>query len=119
MLLWSNPRLSRTKRTLVVHSEDGLDEISLGSPTQVHDITGHDIKQYRVTPEEAGLPRIPLSEVKSGTAAENADRLRAVFGGAKGADRDYVLINAGAALMVAGKADTIARGVQLAAEAID
>jgi anthranilate phosphoribosyltransferase len=108
-----------TKRTLVVHSEDGLDEISLGAPTLVHDITGHDIKQYKLTPEEAGLPRIPLSEVKSGTAAENADRLRAVFGGAKGADRDYILVNAGAALMVAGKANSIRQGVQLASEAID
>jgi anthranilate phosphoribosyltransferase len=108
-----------TGRTLVVHSEDGLDEVSLGAPTLVWDISGHDVKQYRLTPEEAGFARIPLSEVKSGTAAENAERLRAVFGGAKGADRDYILINAGAALMVAGKADSVAQGVQLAARAID
>jgi anthranilate phosphoribosyltransferase len=108
-----------TKRTLVVHSEDGLDEVSLGAPTQVYDVTGHDVKQYTLTPEDAGLARIPLSEVKSGTAPENADRLRAVFNGTKGADRDYVLINAGAALMVAGKAQTVRDGVQLAAQTID
>src|SRR4051812_45408840 len=93
-----------TKRTLVVHSDDGLDEVSLGAPTQVYDITGHEITQYKLTPEDAGLPRIPLAEVQSGTAPENAARLRAVFNGAKGADRDYILINAGTALMVAGQA---------------
>ena len=104
-----------TKRTLVVHSEGGLDEVSLASPTQVFDITGHEVKQYTLTPEEAGLARIPLSEVQSGTAAENADRLRAVFAGTKGADRDYVLINAGTASMVAGKATTV-RQARLAAQ---
>jgi anthranilate phosphoribosyltransferase len=108
-----------TKRTLVVHSEGGLDEVSLASPTQVFDITGNEVKQYTLTPEEAGLARIPLSEVKSGTAAENAERLRAVFDGTKGADRDYILINAGTALMVAGKASTVREGVQLAAQSID
>jgi anthranilate phosphoribosyltransferase len=108
-----------TKRTLVVHSEGGLDEVSLASPTQVFDITGNDVKQYILTPEDAGLGRIPLSEVKSGTAAENAERLRAVFAGTKGADRDYVLINAGTALMVADKATTVRDGVQLAAQSID
>ena len=108
-----------TKRTLVVHSEGGLDEVSLASPTQVFDITGHEVKQYTLTPEEAGLARIPLSQVQSGSAAENADRLHAVFAGTKGADRDYVLINAGTALMVAGKATTVREGVQLAAQTID
>jgi anthranilate phosphoribosyltransferase len=108
-----------TRRSLVVHSDDGLDELSLGAPTQVYDITGHDVKHYTLTPEDAGLPRIPLAEVKSGSAAENAQRLRAVFNGTKGADRDYVLINAGAALMVAGKAATVRDGVRLASQAID
>jgi anthranilate phosphoribosyltransferase len=108
-----------TKRTLVVHSDDGLDEVSLGAPTQVYDVTGHDVKQYTLTPEDAGLERIPLSAVQSGTASENADRLRAVFNGTKGADRDYVLMNAGTALMVAGKATSVREGVQLAAQAID
>jgi anthranilate phosphoribosyltransferase len=108
-----------TGRTVVVHSEDGLDEVSLGAPTQVYDITGHDVRSYKLTPEDAGLARIPLAEVKSGTATENAARLRAVFAGTKGADRDYVLVNAGAALMVAGKAATVREGVQLAAQAVD
>ena len=108
-----------TKRTLVVHSEDGLDEVSLGAATQVFDITGHEVKSYTLTPEDAGMARVPLSQVKSGTPQENAARLRAVFGGAKGADRDYVLVNAGAALMVAGKAATVRDGVQLAAQTVD
>jgi len=108
-----------TKRTLVVHSEDGLDEVSLGAPTSVWDVSGHEVKQYKLTPEEAGLGRIPLSAVQSGSAAQNADRLRAVFNGTRGADRDYVLINAGTALMVAGKASSAREGVQLAAQTID
>jgi anthranilate phosphoribosyltransferase len=108
-----------TGRTLVVHSDDGLDEVSLGAPTQVYDITGHDVKHYTLTPEDAGLARTPLAEVKSGSAAENAGRLRAVFKGMKGPDRDYILVNAGVALMLTGKAGTVRDGVQLAAQGVD
>jgi anthranilate phosphoribosyltransferase len=108
-----------TGRTLVVHSDDGLDEVSLGAPTQVYDITGHDVKHYTLTPEDAGLARTPLAEVKSGSAAENAERLRAVFKGMKGPDRDYILVNAGVALMLTGKAGTVRDGVQLAAQGVD
>ena len=108
-----------TKRTLVVHSEDGLDEVSLGAPTQVYDITGQDVRSYTLRPEDAGFERIPLSAVKTGSASDNAQRLHAVFNGSKGADRDYVLVNAGAALVAAGKAASVSEGVLLAAQAID
>jgi len=108
-----------TGRALIVHSDDGLDEISLGAPTTVHEVTGTDVRTYRLTPEGAGLPHIPLEEVKTGTKDENAARLRAVLDGAETPDREYVLINAAAALFACEKAGSIPEGVELARAAID
>ena len=108
-----------TGRALVVHSEDGLDEVSLGAETFVHEITGHDVRFYVITPEEAGLERVPLAAVKSGTPQENAARIRSLFAGAKGPDRDYVLINAAAALLAAGRAKDLREGVEIARLSID
>jgi len=108
-----------TKKTQVVHSEDGLDEVSLGAPTLVYEITGHDLRSYTLRPEDAGLSRIPLSEVKTGTAVENAATMRSVFAGEKCPQRDYVLINAGLALTAVGKANNVREGVSLASQAID
>jgi anthranilate phosphoribosyltransferase len=102
-----------------VHSDDGLDEISLGARTQVFDIQIHDIQTYSFEPEDAGLPRIPLAHVKTGTPAENASRIRAVLSGAPGPDRDYIVINAAAAFMVVGRASTLEEGARLAAQTID
>jgi anthranilate phosphoribosyltransferase len=106
-------------RALVVHSEDGLDEVSLGAPTIVHELNGTALKTYTLTPEDAGFDRIPLSAVRSGNKDENAARLRDVLAGNKGPDREYTLINAGAALVAANKASDIKAGVALAREAID
>jgi anthranilate phosphoribosyltransferase len=72
-----------------------------------------------LTPEDAGFTRIPLSEVKTGTAAENAAMMRRVFAGEKLPQRDYALINAGLALTTVGKAKDVRQGVALAAHAID
>ncbi len=104
---------------LVVHSEDGLDEVSLGAPTTVHELTGNASKTYTLTPEEAGLARIPLSQVKTGTKEENAERMRAVLAGKPGADRDYTLVNAGAGLVAANKASSVKEGVEMARQAVD
>jgi anthranilate phosphoribosyltransferase len=104
---------------LVVHSEDGLDEVSLGAPTTIHELTGNTSKTYTLTPEEAGFARIPLAAVKSGTKEENASRLRAVFDGKPGPDRDYTLVNAGAALVAANRASSVKEGVELAKQAVD
>jgi anthranilate phosphoribosyltransferase len=106
-------------RALVVHSEDGLDEVSLGAPTTIHDLSGNTSKTYTLTPEEAGFARIPLSEVKTGTKEENAERMRAVLAGKAGPDRDYTLINAGAALVAANKAPSVKEGVAMATQAVD
>jgi anthranilate phosphoribosyltransferase len=108
-----------TRRALVVHSEDGLDEVSLSSPTFVQELREGMLHAYTFTPEDAGLKRASLAELKGGTPEENAARIRRIFAGELGADRDFVLINAGAALMAAGKADDLKSAVELAAQSIE
>ncbi|MPZ49648.1 MAG: anthranilate phosphoribosyltransferase [Dehalococcoidia bacterium] len=108
-----------TGKTLVVHGDDGLDEVTLSGPTRVFEVIGHDLRSYQLTPEDAGLARIPLDAVKTGTAAENAGRIHSVFAGASGPDRDYILINAAAALVAANRAAGVREGVAQAAAAID
>ena len=108
-----------TERALIVHSEDGLDEVSLSAPTQVHEVAGTSVRAYTITPEDAGLARVPLEAVKSGTAPENATRIRSLFAGANGPDRDFVVLNAAAALMAAGLAEDLRGGAQMAMQSID
>jgi anthranilate phosphoribosyltransferase len=108
-----------TGRAFVVHSEDGLDEISLGAPTTAIQVKGREVTSFLITPEDAGLERASLQAVKTGTAAENAARIRAVFAGNPGADRDFILVNAGAALLVVGKVSSLRSGVEAASECVD
>jgi anthranilate phosphoribosyltransferase len=108
-----------TGRALVVHSDDGLDEVSLGAPTTVHEVTGADVRTYTLTPVDLGLPSIPVDEVKTGTKEENAARMRGLLGGAESADREYVLANAGVALYTVGKAPDVKTGVKQARQSID
>ncbi len=108
-----------TKRALVVHSEDGLDEVSLSAPTEVQELRDGKVNSYTLTPEDAGLERASLDELKGGTPEENASRIRLILSGVKGPDRDFVLINAGAALIAAEKAEDLRGGAVLAAESID
>ena len=108
-----------TKRALVVHSEDGLDEVSLSAPTEVQELRDGKVNYYTLTPEDAGLERASLDELKGGTPEENASRIRLILSGVKGPDRDFVLINAGAALIAAEKAEDLRGGAVLAAESID
>jgi anthranilate phosphoribosyltransferase len=107
------------RHALVVHGEDGLDEMSLGGPSLVYELKGGDIRSYRVTPEEVGLRQASGQAVKGGSPEENAAAMRAVFGGEQGPLRDIVLLNSAAALVAADKAATLAEGVPLAAQAID
>jgi anthranilate phosphoribosyltransferase len=106
-------------RALVVHGDDGLDEVSLGAPTTVHELVGKTLKTYTLTPEDAGMQRVPLSAVKTGTKEENAQRMRAVLAGKAGPDLDYTLVNAGAALVAANRASSVKEGVALARQAVD
>jgi anthranilate phosphoribosyltransferase len=103
----------------VVHSEDGLDEISIAAPTRVVELRNGEIREFTIVPEDAGLPRHPLETIQGGDAAFNASALEDLLAGFPGAYRDTVLLNTAAALMIAGKTLTLAEGVLMAAEAID
>jgi anthranilate phosphoribosyltransferase len=107
------------KRGMVVYGTDKLDEISLSSDTKVCEFNGDNYKSYTIKPEDFGLTRCEKSDLVGGTPAENAAITTAILSGEKGAKRDAVLLNAGAALYIAGKADTVAEGVKLAGEIID
>jgi anthranilate phosphoribosyltransferase len=113
-------RLMGSERNLVVHSDDGLDEISTTCPTAVVEVfagQGFDVR-YEVAPEEFGMRRAGLAELRGGDAAENAGILRGVLDGAEGPCLDIVLLNAGAALFIAEAAASIAEGVDAARAAV-
>jgi anthranilate phosphoribosyltransferase len=112
-------RLLGSRRALVVHGEDGMDELSISGPTLACEVRDGSIRSYRVEPGECGLPRAPLSALAGGTAAENAAIATAVLGGERGPRRDVVLLNSAAALYVAGRASDLADGAHMAAESID
>lgn len=106
------------EKAWVVHG-DGLDEMTTAGTTEVAALDGGEITTFQVTPEDAGLPRARFADLKGGTAQENADALRAVLSGEKNAYRDIALLNAGAALVIAGRAKDLKAGIALAAESID
>jgi len=112
-------RLLGSRHVMVVHAEDGMDEISLNAPTEVAELQGGEIRSYRIAPEDFGLSRAPLAEVQVADAAESLATIRAVLDGEPGAPRDMVLLNSGAALYVAGVAASIAEGIDRARTAID
>ena len=108
------------KRALVVSGRDHMDEITLSTKTVVSELKDGAVKTYEITPEDFGFKTVDLAELHGGTAAENAEITKAVLSGQEqGAKREIVLLNAGAALYISGKADSIANGIILAKEAID
>ena len=107
-----------TEHAWVVHG-DGYDEITTTGETQVAELVGGEIRSFTLTPEAVGLKRHTKDELRGGDAAYNAKALRDMLGGAAGAYRDTVLMNAGAGLVVAGKATTLGDGIAIAAQAID
>ena len=106
-------------RGMVVYGQDGLDEISVSAPTTVCEIRDGDFRSYVITPEQFGLKRYIKEELEGGSPEENARITREILDGAAGAKRDAVLMNAGAALYVAGAVPGIEEGIRLAAEMID
>ncbi|MEX0808099.1 MAG: anthranilate phosphoribosyltransferase [Dongiaceae bacterium] len=108
-----------TERAWLVHGSDGIDEITTTGPTHVAELSGGQVRRFEVTPEEAGLPRATAADLKGGDAEANAAAIRALLGGQHGPYRDIVLLNAAAALLVAGKAPNLKAGVADAAKAID
>ena len=107
------------KRGMVVYGQDKLDEISMSAPTTICEFKDGWYKTYTITPEQFGFERCDRNELKGGTPEENARITREILGGAKGAKRNAVLMNAGAALYIGGKAGSMQEGVTLAAELID
>ena len=107
------------EHAMVVHG-DGLDEIAIHGPTTVAEVTGDTITEYALSPEDIGLETHAITDIAGGSPEENAADLRGIVGGeVRGAKRDIILANAGAAIYVAGVAETHAEGVELAREAID
>jgi anthranilate phosphoribosyltransferase len=107
------------ERAWVVHGSDGLDELTTTGSSVVAEIRDGVVSTFEVSPEEAGLARAKPEDLKGGDAHANAGALRAVLGGAEGPYRDIVVLNAAAALVVAGKAPDLRAGAAMAAAAID
>jgi anthranilate phosphoribosyltransferase len=103
----------------LVHGGDGTDELSIAAPSKVAALKDGSITEFDIHPEDAGLPVHPFEAIMGGSPAENAVALRALLNGEKGAYRDAVLLNAAAALLVAGKATDLKTGVDLANASID
>ncbi len=108
------------KDALVVYGQDRLDEISMAAPTTVCEVRGGSYRTYTIVPEQFGLASCDREDLVGGTPEENAAITRAVLSGEeRGAKRNAVLLNAGAGLFVAGKAETLQDGVSMAAKLID
>ncbi|HIZ89346.1 MAG TPA: anthranilate phosphoribosyltransferase [Candidatus Mucispirillum faecigallinarum] len=107
------------KKGMVVYGEDKLDEISISAETKVYEIEGDDLKTYTIKPEDFGYKMADKKELAGGYPSENAEITRNILNGAdKGAKKDAVCLNAGAALYIAGKAESVYDGVQMAEECI-
>jgi anthranilate phosphoribosyltransferase len=108
-----------SRHVLVVHAEDGLDEISISAPTRVAELRDGEIREYLLAPEDFGLQRAPLERIRVDGIEASAAMIRTVLAGEPGPARDIVLLNAGAALFVSGRASSHPEGVAQAAGAID
>ncbi|MGO8984365.1 MAG: anthranilate phosphoribosyltransferase [Terriglobales bacterium] len=107
------------RRALVVHGNDGLDEITITTSTRIAEVRDGRVHSYEITPEEFGLQRATFDDISGGDAVLNASLIQDVLSGKKSAHRDVVLLNAAAALVAAGRADHLRDAVPLAAQAID
>ena len=108
------------ERAMVVYGQDKLDEISISAPTTVAELKDGKITKYEISPEQFGLARGTKDEVVGGTPGENAEITRKILSGEiTGTRRNVILLNAGCAIYVAGKADSIEAGIKTAAEMID
>lgn len=121
---WLHP-FAETLKTLgsemvwVIHGAGGLDEISITGESQVVELKDGTIRDLTITPEQVGLTRASMDDIRGGTGDDNAKALKALLEGEKGAYRDIVLMNAAAGLYVAGKVASYEDGIGLAAETID
>jgi anthranilate phosphoribosyltransferase len=107
------------ERAWVMHGSDGLDELTTTGPSSVAEWADGRVRSFEVSPEQVGLKRARAEDLRGGDAATNARALQALLEGGAGPYRDIVLLNAGAALLVAGKAERLQDGMRLAGESID
>ena len=108
-----------SERAMIVHGSDGMDELTVFGKSHVAELRDGKVKEYAIDPEEHGLAHTDRAAVSGGNPQENAQKIRAVLGGAKGPARDIVLLNAGAALYVAGVTGDLPSGIERARSAID
>jgi anthranilate phosphoribosyltransferase len=106
------------ERAWVVHGSDGMDELTTTGETHVAELKDGKVSSFTVAPGDIGVRQAALSDLRGGTPEENAAAIRALFDGAENAFRDIVVLNAAAALVIAGKADDLAAGAELAREAM-
>ena len=99
---------------MVVHGDDGLDEISITGPTQISELKNNKIDEYSISPSDFGLSNCNFDEITAQTPEESLQLVRAAFSGEKSAVQDMIALNAGAGLYIARKVDSIADGVELA-----
>src|SRR5918996_2942666 len=107
------------ERAWVVHGADGLDELSTTGPSHVAELRDGRVRSFEESPEQAGLPRARRDDLRGGDATTNADALRALLDGVRGPYRDIVVLNAAAALIVAGRVEDLKAGVARSVDAID
>ncbi len=107
------------RRAMVVHGNDGLDEITITDSTRIAEVRDGRVRTYEITPEEFGLGRAPMAEIMGGTASDNAAIIRKILAGEQSPRREIVLLNAAAALVTAGKGDHLEGALPLAADSID
>jgi anthranilate phosphoribosyltransferase len=107
------------KRGMVVYGTDRLDEISISAPTVVCEIKDGTLTDYQITPEQFGLTLAKKADMEGGDPTENAAITRAILSGEKGPKRDAVVLNAGACIYIAGKAESLEAGIKQAQEVID
>ena len=112
-------KLLDTHHSMIVHGDGGLDEITLSGDTAVWEVIDGDLREWKISVEDTGLPRRAIEEIRGGNKDQNADTMRRLFQGQPGPVRDYVLVNSAAVLLVGGRVPDLRRGITLAAEIID
>jgi anthranilate phosphoribosyltransferase len=107
------------KRALVVHGSDGLDEITISGPTRIAEVRDGAVRSYTVKPEDFGISSAPIASLNGGDASTNAEIIKSILHGNRSPKRDVILLNSAAALVAAGRANSISEALPIATESLD
>jgi anthranilate phosphoribosyltransferase len=107
------------RSAMVVHGDDGLDEISVSAPTLICEVKDGWVRSYKIKPEQFGFERCEKEELRGGTPAQNAEILKSILNGEKGAKRNAAVLNAAAAMFITGRYETISHAARIAEDMID